>query len=101
MHTHYFQLCPCLHESRVRTSTRKRGLKKWLLPHQMREIFGAEIAADIMERKLNAPELKAADVMPHPDLPEKKECMHLSFEVWLGFFEFKKTRQTLLTYHAV
>ena len=58
-------------------STKRQGKRVWLTRKQLIEKFG-DAAADIIERKVGDPELKAKEVRQHPELPESQDRFSLS-----------------------
>lgn len=71
-----------LQSVRERHGHRKRGVRKWLLSHEMDTMFGVVIAALMRERKLENQDLKAKETRFHPDLPQHEDgCARLG---WLG-----------------
>ena len=59
---------------RARHTSKKRGIRKWLLPHEMDLQFTEPVAHAMRLRKQTDDELWASETRFHPELPETEDC---------------------------
>ena len=60
---------------RERHSTRRRGVRRWLVLKELKERFGEELAEQVANRKLLDGELSQTEVRYHPEFPKgEKFC---------------------------
>jgi len=59
---------------RARRTSKKRGIRKWLLPHEMNLQFTEPIAEAMRLRKQTDDELWASETRFHPELPQTEDC---------------------------
>ena len=62
--------------------SRIRGRRRWLTAAEMDQRFGPDLGAQIRNRKLLDPELKAKEVRAHPELPDNEVGIRNCF--WLN-----------------
>ena len=67
---------------RTRHTQKRKGIRRWLLPHEMDERFTPAVAQAMREHKGTKEELWEKETRFHPELPQKGTA------IWYMFFSF-------------
>lgn len=59
---------------RTRHTQKRKGIRRWLLPHEMDERFTPAVAQAMREHKGTKEELWEKETRFHPELPQKEDC---------------------------
>eukprot|EP00438_Fugacium_kawagutii_P035946 Skav208479 [mRNA] locus=scaffold2430:18497:18928:+ [translate_table: standard] len=64
----------------------KTGARRWMTRDEMVKKYGSEnIAHELIETKLTDPELRATQIRPHPEVPDREDMRQ--YLVWDESFE--------------
>lgn len=60
---------PFVHKHRTKTT----GVRRWFLRSELEKKFGADVATDIINRKLSDEKLKKSETRMFQDLPDRED----------------------------